>query len=73
MNEPAAIYGTGPRRRLGVVKIEDLWWSNTESIWNEALRRYWDYVTPKNLDIEIEFDRFDIEAIREMDAARWND
>ena len=51
--------------------IRDLWVSEDATAWDGALRHYWSFVQPRNLELERALDRLDIERIRHMDAMGW--
>ena len=40
-----------------MIKVSDLWWCLDPKAWNEALKRYWDFVQPKNLVLERSLDK----------------
>jgi hypothetical protein len=40
-------------------------------MWGRALERYWDFVQPRNLDLEHALDMLDLGRIRRMDARGW--
>jgi hypothetical protein len=56
-----------------MIKVSDLWWCLDPKAWNEALKRYWDFVQPKNLVLERSLDKLDLERLRAMDALGWYD
>ncbi len=47
--------------------ISNLWISEDPIAWDDALKRYWSFVEPRNLDLEKSLDALDIERIRRMD------
>jgi hypothetical protein len=53
--------------------ISDLWISKDPTAWDDALKRYWSFVQPRNLDLEKSLDALDIERIRCMDPRGWYD
>jgi len=54
-----------------MLAIAELWDSNSETEWLSALERYWDFVQPRNLAVEREFDSLDASAIAHLDAEGW--
>jgi hypothetical protein len=55
------------------MQIADLWESSDPKAWDDALERYWDFVQPRNLDLERALDALNLERIRWMDAQQWFD
>jgi hypothetical protein len=53
------------------MKISDLWISEDPNAWDDALKRYWSFVQPRNLELEQSLDALDIGRIRRMDAPAW--
>jgi hypothetical protein len=54
-----------------VIGIDELWHCRDAQVWNDALNRYWDFVMPKNQELERRLESLDIERIRNLDAAGW--
>ena len=48
--------------------ITELWKSNNESDWLNALNKYWDFVLPKNYDIEKKLNNLDTQFINMMEV-----
>jgi len=55
------------------MQITDLWVSEDPAAWQDAVKRYWSFVKPRNLDLEKSLDSLDIERIRRLDAWGWYD
>ncbi len=53
--------------------ISNLWITEDPIAWDDALKRYWSFVQPRNLDLEKSLDALDIERIRRMDPREWYD
>src|SRR5215467_6785374 len=52
--------------------IGELWKSDNEQVWCDALARYWENSTvQRNLDIEKFMDKLDPESIRKLDSENW--
>jgi hypothetical protein len=56
-----------------MMRIAEIWNSRDESVWRQALKRYWDYVRPANLALEKELDALGVESVRRMSAQEWYD
>src|SRR5438445_10495754 len=56
-----------------VMQIATLWKSDDPQAWQDALHRYWDFVQPKNLELERSLDTLDLERLRHMNAQSWYD
>jgi hypothetical protein len=54
-----------------VVPVKELWRSSDPAVWDNALKRYWDYVQPRNLEVERALDNLDLNRIRMFDADEW--
>jgi hypothetical protein len=55
-----------------VMDIVDLWQSEDEKQWRDALASYWQNPSVKrNLEIERFIDRLDVESVRNADAESW--
>lgn len=53
--------------------IAELWHSGDPRVWDDALTRYWDFVTPANVELERRMEILDVERIRGLDARAWYD
>jgi len=40
-------------------------------MWNEGLRRYWDFVKPSHMHLEEELDQLDSQTVQSMNAEEW--
>jgi len=56
-----------------ILPIADLWRSTDPAVWKRALDRYWQFVQPRNLELERAMERLDMERIRRLDAQSWYD
>jgi hypothetical protein len=54
-----------------MIGIAKLWHSTDPHVWEQALDRYWDFVQPRNLDLERTLEGLDLKRIRSMDAKGW--
>jgi hypothetical protein len=50
---------------------QEIWNSMSPEPWNEALKRYWTFVRPSNLELEKEMDQLDPNKIWAMNAEEW--
>jgi hypothetical protein len=55
-----------------VVPVKELWRSSDPAVRDNALKRYWDYVKPCNLELERSLDKLDLNRIRKFDADEWH-
>lgn len=53
--------------------IAELWRSPDQAAWRQALERYWQYVQPRNLELERALERLDLERIRNLEPEGWYD
>lgn len=53
--------------------VLELWYSRDPDLWDRALARYWDFVLPRNLDLERQMESLDPERVRGLDAEAWYD
>ncbi len=53
--------------------IEELWHSQDEEPWREALNRYWDFVQARHLEIERQLSTLDLGQIQSLDMQGWYD
>ncbi|MCC6683418.1 MAG: hypothetical protein IT445_21185 [Phycisphaeraceae bacterium] len=54
-----------------MLTIDKLWNSNDSSVWDTALRRYWDFVKPANIALEGSLERLTIDHLKQLDAQGW--
>jgi hypothetical protein len=57
--------------RTIILPISELWHSADQTAWDAALARYWDFVQPRNLELERSLDSIELERIRRFDAHSW--
>jgi len=53
--------------------IFDLWHSSDTIAWEHALQRYWDFVQPRNLELEQALDALDLRRIQRLSPQEWYD
>jgi hypothetical protein len=53
--------------------IVGLWRSRNVRLWEEALARYWDFVQPRNVELERRLEALDVARIRQLDERGWYD
>src|SRR5438552_3961063 len=58
------------KRMLTIAKI---WNSRDESVWLQALERYWRYLKPTDIELVKELEPLDVESVRRMNAQEWYD
>ena len=51
--------------------VSTLWSSNDRQMWEDALSRYWYYVSPRNRELEIELEALSVEEIERSDSLQW--
>ena len=54
-----------------MIGIAELWRSNDPRVWDEALKHYWSFVQPRNMELERSLEALDLERLRHMDATAW--
>ena len=54
-----------------VLDINSLWHSSDADAWEHARQRYWDFVQPKNLELERTFDALDRSRLERFTAQEW--
>ena len=59
-------YSSGP-----TIGIDELWRCSDSAMWENAVRRYWDFVQPRNLELERKLDELDIGRLQRLDAQGW--
>lgn len=55
-----------------MMDIASFWHQGGTSDWSTALRRYWSFVKPSNLDLEREMDRLQLATIAAMNEKQWH-
>ena len=56
---------------MHMIKMDILWNEPSSDLWEKALKRYWSYVKPTNLELEKEMDCLQISSIAEMNQTQW--
>jgi hypothetical protein len=51
--------------------ISSLWYSKNESDWINALNSYWNYVRPRNLQLEQKLNNLELKQISELNESGW--
>lgn len=51
--------------------VAELWKSRDQQTWQKALHRYWTFVKPANLALEMEMDQLDAGPVMKMDPEGW--
>lgn len=59
------------RNNFSKKDISALWYSRSESDWEDALQRYWNYVRPENLQLERRLNELKLEQIAVLDQKGW--
>jgi hypothetical protein len=52
-------------------KISEVWHSQSEQDWKNALDNYWNYVKPENLKLERSLNKLKLKRISELDEFGW--
>lgn len=55
------------------LSIDHLWHQGMRGDWHGALERYWDFVLPRNVELEKELEQIPLEFLRGLDAQGWYD
>jgi hypothetical protein len=53
------------------ITIGELWRSKDPAAWDRALLRYWDFVLPRNVQLERELDALDLNSLRALERVGW--
>jgi hypothetical protein len=53
--------------------IADLWRSHDAQLWDQALARYWDFVQPRNLELERRMESLEPARVQQLDDRGWYD
>jgi hypothetical protein len=53
------------------MNINDLWRSSDPIAWEQALQRYWNFVQPRNLDLERALDTLDMKRLQSLSPQGW--
>jgi len=56
-----------------MITTNDIWNSNNEDVWQQALKRYWSFVKPTHLAIEEEFETIKPQELQKMNPMQWFD
>jgi hypothetical protein len=54
-----------------MITMDSLWNEPRTEEWEMALKRYWSYVKPTNLELEKDMDRLQAATIAGMDETQW--
>ena len=58
---------------MSVPDINELWHSTDAGVWERALQRYWQFVQPRNLELERALDALDVTRLHNFSAQGWYD
>lgn len=53
------------------MNIADLWRSSESEAWERALERYWQFVQPRNVELERALDALDVNRLRSLSPQGW--
>lgn len=53
------------------MNIADLWHSSDSEAWARALERYWQFVQPRNVELERALDALDVNRLRSLTPQGW--
>lgn len=53
------------------MNIADLWRSSESEAWERALERYWNFVQPRNIELERALDALDVNRLRSLTPQGW--
>lgn len=53
------------------MNITDLWHSSEPMAWEHALQRYWQFVQPRNLELERALDALDLKRLQSLSPQGW--
>jgi hypothetical protein len=53
------------------MNIADLWCSSDSEVWGRALQRYWQFVQPRNVELERALDALDVNRLRGLTPHGW--
>lgn len=53
------------------MNIHDLWHSTDSRTWGKALERYWDFVQPRNFELEQKLNTLDLQTLKDLDSQGW--
>lgn len=53
------------------MNIADLWRSSESEAWERALERYWQFVQPRNVELERALDALDVNRLRSLTPQGW--
>jgi hypothetical protein len=54
-----------------MITMDSLWNEPSSDLWEMALKRYWSYVKPANLELEKEMDCLQVSSISGMNETQW--
>lgn len=55
------------------MNIADLWQSSDSIAWEKALRRYWHFIKPQNIELERALDALDLRRLQSLSPQGWYD
>ncbi|HUT37367.1 MAG TPA: hypothetical protein VNE39_28045 [Planctomycetota bacterium] len=55
------------------MNVDQLWHSSDPQVWKQELERYWDFVKPRNVELEESLEALDLGRLRSMDGQGWYD
>ena len=55
------------------MNINDLWHSSDPTTWEQMLQCYWNFVQPRNIELEKKLDSLSLERIRDFNPQSWYD
>ena len=53
------------------MELPDLWNTTSPEDWEAALKRYWEYVLPKNKELEVRLNSLDLQVLEAMKSEDW--
>ncbi|MHB1174068.1 MAG: hypothetical protein ACYCZJ_02950 [Sulfuriferula sp.] len=56
-----------------MMKITELWRSTDPLVWEQALQRYWQFVQPRNIELEQAFEALDVRRLQSLSPQGWYD
>lgn len=56
---------------VSAMNIADLWCSSESEAWEQALQRYWQFVSPRNVKLEQALNALDVNRLRGLSPQGW--
>lgn len=53
------------------MSISELWYSSNSSAWEQALKRYWHFVQPRNVELERALNTLDLARVQRFTPQEW--